>query len=267
MRMMEQFVAAARAQVERSRAEVPVEELERKLTGRDGQRPFNEALTRPGLSLIAEFKRRSPSSGEIREGANVAEITGAYEEGGAAALSVLTEGPHFGGSPDDLRGARAATGLPILRKDFTVDPYQLYEAAAGGADAVLLIVAALDDADLASLHREARSLDLDCMVEIHSEEELDRALEMDADVLGINNRNLDDLSVDIHTTFELITDIPAGKTVVSESGISQRSTLEELGRVGVDAVLVGEALMRAPDPEAKVRELISDEEATREHVL
>src|SRR5918995_2354202 len=193
MGMMEEFVAAARAQVERSRTEVPVAELERQLGSRDGQRPFDEALVRPGLSLIAEFKRRSPSSGEIRAGADVAEITGAYEEGGAAALSVLTEGPHFGGSLDDLRAARAATGLPILRKDFTVDPYQLYEAAAGGADAVLLIVAALDDAELASLHREARGLDLDCMVEIHSERELDRALEMDADVVGINNRNLDDL--------------------------------------------------------------------------
>jgi indole-3-glycerol phosphate synthase len=267
MGMIEQLVDAARRGVERRSAEVPVEELKARIDGGDEQRPFNEALVRPGLSLIAEFKRRSPSSGEIRAGADVAEITGAYEEGGAAAISVLTEGQHFGGSLDDLRAARAATGLPILRKDFTVDPYQLYEAAAGGADAVLLIVAALDDTELASLHREARSLDLDCMVEIHSEEELDRALEMDADVLGINNRNLDDLTVNLDTTFELMPDIPAGKTVVSESGISQRSTLDELGRVGVDAVLVGETLMRAPDPEAKVRELIADEEATREHVL
>jgi indole-3-glycerol phosphate synthase len=267
MGMIEEFVAAARERVADRRREVPVGELEQRIEPGEGRRPFNEALTRPGLSLVAEFKRRSPSAGEIRGGAGLEEIVGAYEAGGAAALSVLTEERHFGGSLDDLRAARAATDLPILRKDFTVDPYQLYEAAAGGADAVLLIVAALDDAELASLHREARGLDLDCLVEVHGQEELDRALEIDADVLGINNRNLDDLSVDLATTFELITDVPAGKTVVSESGIAERETLEELERVGVDAVLIGEALMRAPDPEAKVRELTADEEATREHLL
>src|SRR5262249_52991275 len=149
------------------------------------RRPFNEALTRPGFSLIAEFKRRSPSAGEIREGAQVADMVRAYEAGGAAALSVLTEAPHFGGSLEDLRAARAATGLPVLRKDFVVDPYQLYEAAASGADAVLLIVAALEDDALERLHREARGLDLDCLVEIHDERELERALRVDADVLGI----------------------------------------------------------------------------------
>jgi indole-3-glycerol phosphate synthase len=267
MAMIGQFVEAARRGVAERSAEIPLSELERQIELRDGQRPFNEALTRPGLSLIAEFKRRSPSAGEIREGAQIVEIVGAYEEGGAAAVSVLTEEIHFGGSLEDLRAARAATSLPILRKDFIVDPYQLYEAAVGGADAVLLIVAALDDDELASLHREARGLDLDCLIEIHGEEELERALRIGADVLGVNNRNLDDLSVDLATTFELITDVPAGKTVVSESGISDRSTLEELERVGVDAVLIGEALMSAPDPEVKVRELTADEEATREHLL
>jgi len=267
MGMMEQFVTAAREGVERRRREVAVEELEGEVGRSDGHRPFNEALTRPGLSLIGEFKRRSPSAGKIRPGASVKEIVGAYEEGGAAALSILTEEPHFGGSIDDLRAARAATDLPILRKDFIVDPYQLYEAVAAGADAVLLIVAALDDDALASLHREARGLDLDCMIEIHSEEELERALAVDADVLGINNRNLDDLSVNLDTTLELITDVPAGKTVVSESGIAERPTLEQLEEIGVDAVLIGEALMRAEDPEAKVRELTADEEATREHLL
>jgi indole-3-glycerol phosphate synthase len=267
MRMMQEFVSTAREYVARRSREVPVSELEGQIDRVEGNRPFNEALTRPGLSLIAEFKRRSPSAGEIRPGAGVEEIVGAYEEGGAAALSILTEEPHFGGSLDDLRAARAASELPILRKDFIVDPYQLYEAAAAGADAVLLIVAALDDDALASLHREARDLDLDCMVEIHAEEELERALAVDADVLGINNRNLDDLTVDLATTLELMTDVPAGKTVVSESGIAERSTLEQFEEIGVDAVLIGEALMRADDPEAKVRELTADEEATREHLL
>jgi indole-3-glycerol phosphate synthase len=265
--MVDEFVAAARQEVARRRAEVSAEELGRQIESGDGQRPFSEALTRPGLSLIAEFKRRSPSSGTIGSGAEVAAVARAYEAGGAAALSVLTEAPHFGGSLDDLREARGASGLPILRKDFTVDRYQLYEAAAYGADAVLLVVAALGDRQLASLYEEARELDLDCVVEIHGEEELDRALAIGAEVLGINNRNLDDLSVDVNTTFELITDVPAGKTVVSESGISERETLDELDRVGVDAVLIGEALMRADDPEAKVRELTADEDSTREHPL
>jgi indole-3-glycerol phosphate synthase len=267
MGLIEQFVDSAREQVRRRSAEVPVSDLAARIPGEEERRPFNEALTRPGLSLIAEFKRRSPSSGEIRAGADVAEVVRAYEAGGAAALSVLTEHTQFGGSLEDMRAAREATGLPVLRKDFVVDEYQLYEAAAYGADAVLLIVAALEDDELAGLHQQARSLDLDCLVEIHDEPELERALRIDADVIGINNRNLDDLSVDIETTFALITDVPAGKGVVSESGVSERSTLEELDRVGVDAVLVGEALMRADDPEAKVRELTADEETTREHLL
>jgi indole-3-glycerol phosphate synthase len=265
--MIEELVVAARAGAEQRSAEVPLEDLAQSLADRPEQRPFREALVRPGLSLVAEFKRRSPSAGEIRDGATPAEIAHAYEEGGAAALSVLTDAPHFGGSIDDLREARAACALPVLQKDFIVDRYQLYEAAAAGADAVLLIVAALDQESLAKLYDDARGLDLDVMVEVHKEDELETALTVDADVLGINNRNLDDFSVDIQTTFELMTDVPAGKTVVSESGIAERETLEELERVGVDAVLIGEALMRAEDPEAKVRELTADEESTREHFL
>ena len=267
MGMIEEIVDASRAGAERRRAKTPLSELEARLDDRLETRPFNEALTRPGLSLIAEFKRRSPSAGEIRPGATVAEIVGAYEAGGATALSVLTDEAHFGGSAADLRAACDACDLPVLQKDFVVDPYQLYEAAIFGADAVLLIVAALDDARLAELHEEALGLDLDCVIEVHDEEELERALRLGGDVIGINNRNLDDFTVDVATTFELITDVPAGKTVVSESGISSRETLDELERVGVDAVLVGEALMRAEDPAAKVRELVGDEPATREHVI
>jgi indole-3-glycerol phosphate synthase len=267
MGMIEELVEAARAGVERRRAQVPLEDLARRLSERPEQRPFGEALTRPGLSLIAEFKRRSPSAGEIRDGAEPAEIARAYEEGGAAALSVLTDETHFGGSLDDLSDARAACELPVLQKDFIVDHYQLYEAAVAGADAVLLIVALLSAEQLASLQDEARGMDLDCLVEVHRESELETALAVDADVIGINNRNLDDFRVDVQTTFELITDVPAGKTAVSESGIAERATLEELERVGVDAVLIGEALMRADDPAAKVKELTAGEESTREHFL
>jgi indole-3-glycerol phosphate synthase len=144
----------------------------------------------------------------------------------------------------------------MLRKDFIVDTYQVYESAVAGADAILLIVAALDEDDLAMLHREALGLDLDVLVEVHNEDELDRALEIaDPDVIGINNRDLVDFSVDVERTYELLSDIPAGKTVVSESGFQTREQLDDLERVGVDAVLVGETLMRAPDPEAACREL------------
>jgi indole-3-glycerol phosphate synthase len=266
MSRLDELVAGAREDVERRRQAVPAAELREQLgTMGGGTRPFSEALVRPGLSLIAEFKRRSPSAGEIAAGADPSEIVQAYERGGAAALSILTDGRHFGGDLDDLRTARERSSLPILRKDFIVDPYQLAEASVYGADAVLLIVGALDDDALAELYEEARMLDLDCLVEVHDEPELERALAVGAEVIGINNRDLRDLSVDIRRTHELITDVPAGKTVVSESGYDRPEQFDELERIGVDAVLVGEALMRAGDPEGAVRELTDDEEATREH--
>jgi indole-3-glycerol phosphate synthase len=255
MNVLETIVEDTRAEVERRRSQIPQSELERAVGAREEGRPFTEALSLPGVSLIAEYKRRSPSAGTLREGASVQDVVMAYERGGAAAVSILTEPHHFGGSLDDLREARAATELPILRKDFTVDPYQLYEAAAAGADAVLLIVAALEDDDLARLHREAIGLDLDVLVEVHDDEELERALAIDADMIGINNRDLADFSVSVERTFELLADVPAGKTVVSESGLHARDQLDELERVGVDAVLIGETLMRAPDPEAACRVL------------
>ena len=265
--MIEQLISVAREGVEERRGQTPQAELESLLPGRGQDRPFSEALVRPGLSLIAEFKRRSPSAGAISATATVPERVGAYERGGAAALSVLTDERHFGGSLEDLRAARAACGLPILRKDFVVDAYQLYEAAVNGADAVLLIVRALDDPTLAELYGVARDLDLDCLVEVHDADELQRALEIDVDVIGVNNRDLDDGSIDIARTYELMPDVPAGKTVVAESGISARAELDELERVGVDAVLIGSALMAAQDPEAKTRELTAADEGTHEHRL
>src|SRR5688572_23413315 len=267
MSRLEELVATARESVERRRSQVPQEELEDRLRTRGEDRPFMEALSRPGVSLVAEFKRRSPGAGDISPVADVAEVVSAYERGGAAALSILTDEANFGGSLDDLRAARAASELPILRKDFIVDPYQLVEAAAYGADAVLLIVAALHDDDLAELHDRARGLDLDCLVEVHDEPDLERALALGADVIGINNRNLADLSVNVETTRELMRDVPAGKAVVAESGYSRREQIEELERIGVDAVLIGEAVMRADDPEAAVSELTLDEPTTREHVV
>jgi indole-3-glycerol phosphate synthase len=261
---LDQIVGATRDAVQRRRRERSLTDLAAEVeTGREG-RPFAEALWRPGTSVIAEHKRRSPSAGTLTpNGASCAEIVTAYDRGGAAAISILTEEEHFGGSLADLREARAATELPILRKDFTIDPYQLYEAKVAGADGVLLVVGSLEQSDLASLYAQARELDLDALVEIHDDEELERALELDCDVIGINNRNLEDFSVDIQRTFDLLADVPAGKVVVSESGIRHRGQIEELEQVGVDAVLVGEALMRAPDPEGAVRELTNSEEPTQ----
>jgi indole-3-glycerol phosphate synthase len=253
--VLDRIVEATRDEVERRRETVPLSQLEAALAARPDSRPFQEALTRPGISLIAEHKRRSPSAGVIREGTVLTDVVLAYERGGAAALSILTEPFHFAGSLEDLVAARAATHLPVLRKDFIVDPYQLYESAAAGADAILLIVAALEPRDLAELHREAWDLDLDVLVEVHDEQQLEAALEVEAEVIGINNRDLAYFSVDIERTFELLSDVPTGKTVVSESGFSTREQLDELDRVGVDAVLIGETLMRAPDVEAACQAL------------
>ncbi len=205
--------------------------------------------------MIAEFKRRSPSAGRLREDADITEIARAYERGGAEALSVLTEGPNFGGSLEDLRAARAACGLPLLRKDFVVDRYQLYEALLAGADAVLLIVAALSVAELGGLRADARGLGLDVLVEAHDAAELHVALDEGADLIGINNRDLRDFSVDVERTFALLEKIPAGVTVVSESGIVDAEQLARLRDAGVAAVLVGESLMRAPRPEEALRAL------------
>ncbi len=255
MSVLDRIVEDTLGEISRRRETVPLARLEEAIAQRPEGRPFGESLLRPGISVIAEHKRRSPSAGTIREDSTVESIVTAYERGGATALSILTEPFHFAGSLDDLRAARAATHLPVLRKDFIVDPYQLYESAAAGADAILLIVAAMQPDALYELLREARALDLDALVEVHGAAELEVALDVEADVLGINNRDLGDFSVDIERTYDLLADVPAGKTVVSESGFSTRDQLDELDRVGVDAVLIGETLMRAPDLEAACREL------------
>jgi indole-3-glycerol phosphate synthase len=267
MSRLDQLLATTREDVARRKAQVPGEELRARLGTRGGSRPFKEALVRPGLSLIAEFKRGSPSVGEIRPDASVPDVVKAYEDGGAAALSVLTESRRFLGSLGDLQQARSASGLPILRKDFIVDPYQLWESAVAGADAVLLIVAALADEDLRLLYEETAELDLDCVVEVHDEEDLERALELGAEVIGINNRDLGSFEVNMETTHELCSDVPAGKTLVAESGYRTREQLDELDEIGVDAVLIGETLMRADSIEAAVRALTRNEELTREHLL
>lgn len=253
--VLARILAETRGELERRKRIVPLDALQARVAA-DEARPsggergrFHEVLARPGIGVIAEFKRRSPSAGQLREDADVQEIAGAYERGGASALSVLTEGPNFEGSLDDLRAARAACGLPILRKDFIVDPYQLYEARVAGADAVLLIVAALQERELAELHELANTLGLDVLVEVHDRDELARAVGIGVPLVGVNNRDLRDFTVDVRRTSRLLMEMPAGVTVVSESGITAPEQLEELEREGVAAVLVGESLMRASDPQ------------------
>ena len=259
MNVLERIVAGTREEVERRRREVPVAELERSVAQRGRElRPFAAALASPGLSLIAEHKRRSPSGGLIRDGAAIEEVVEAYERGGAAAISILTEGPSFGGSVSDLQSARAATALPLLRKDFIVDPYQVTESLAAGADAILLIVAALTLSELSTLHASARAVGLAVLVEVHDERELEAAITIGAEIVGVNNRDLTTLAVDTARTFELLPRVPPDATVVAESGFSKRIELDELERAGVHAVLVGEALMRAPEIEPACRALAGD---------
>jgi indole-3-glycerol phosphate synthase len=255
--VLERILAEARAEVERRKREQPPGSKRAHPPGRLGRGPFSEALAGPGIGVIAEFKRRSPSAGPLRENPDLGEIVSAYARGGAAALSVLTEEPNFGGSLEDLRLAGSVTTLPRLRKDFIVDPFQLQESLAAGADAVLLIVAALAQPELASLHDAARALGLDVLVEVHDGHELQRALAAGAQIVGVNNRDLRDFSVDLERTERLMGDVPAGVLVVSESGIDGPEQLERLEDLGVQAVLVGESLMRAADPEAALRRLRS----------
>ena len=260
MNQLERIVASTRMEVARRRSAIPEAEVRAAAAERaaaDPGRAFAAALARPGLSLIAEHKRRSPSAGLIREGVALPDVVGAYERGGAAALSILTEAPSFGGTLADLRDARAATSLPILRKDFIVDAYQLPESRAAGADAILLIVAALSAGELATLHADADSLGLAVLVEVHDERELHAAVAVGASLIGINNRDLTTLKVDIRTTYALLPRVPAGTLVVAESGFRQRAELDELASAGVAAVLVGEALMRSPDIETATRALTS----------
>jgi indole-3-glycerol phosphate synthase len=256
MNALTPIIASTRAEVARRRAELPLAAVERAAAARaDPVRPFQAALKRAGVALIAEHKRRSPSAGAIREELSVTDVVSAYERGGAAALSVLTEGPSFGGSLEDLRTAHGAVSLPILRKDFIVERYQVPESLAAGADAILLIVAALSPEELSGLHAEASALGLSVLVEVHDERELGLAAELGATLIGINNRDLTTLTVDIRRTYQLLPRVPEGATVVAESGFGARAELDELGRAGVDAVLIGESLMRSPDIEAAARRL------------
>jgi indole-3-glycerol phosphate synthase len=218
---------------------------------------FRDALRQPGVSFIAEIKRKSPSGGELRPGASAADLAQMYAAHGAAALSVLTDLRYFGGTDADLVSARETSGLPALRKDFVVDPYQLYEARLIGADAILLIVRSLSDTELRTLLALSEQLGLDALVEAHSADEVKRALEVGARTVGVNNRDLDTLVTDVTLAPRLRPLVPAECVFVAESGISQPDQITALREAGVDAVLIGETLVRAPDPGARLRDFVA----------
>lgn len=218
-------------------------------------RGFEQALRSPAsVSVIAEFKRRSPSEGDINPYADVASVVRAYEQGGAAVLSVLTDGPYFGGELADLRRAREASGLPVLRKDFLIDPVQLYESRAAGADAVLLIVKALSDSTLRELCNGAEDLGMSALVEAHDATEVERAMSAGARIIGVNARDLQTFDVDLDASLSLIERISGDRVAVAESGVGGGADVERAGRAGADAVLVGGWLMKS-DPRRRVEEL------------
>ena len=216
------------------------------------------------LKIIAEFKRRSPSAGIIRADLSPGDIAHQYQRGGACAISVLTDETYFGGSIADLRAVRSSTDLPILRKDFIIDPIQIYEAAIVGADAVLLIVAALDDGSLRDLrHLAEEELGLDALIEVHTPGELRRALDAGANIVGVNNRDLQTFQVSLETSDRLIAEVPDDKIVISESGLHDSESLNRLHALGFHGFLIGETLMRAADPETALRDLMAEFEARR----
>ena len=255
--MLDDIVAGVRADLAVREASLPLATLSDLAERAPAPLDPLPALRRPGVSVIAEVKRRSPSKGALADIPDPAALASAYEAGGAAAISVLTETRRFGGSLEDLRAVRGAVRLPVLRKDFVVTTYQLVEARANGADLVLLIVAALDQPTLASLHAQALGLGLTPLVEVHDEAEAERAVAAGAQLIGVNARNLHTLEVD-DTTFERVAPaVPAQCVRVAESGISGPADVERVVQAGAHAVLVGEALVRDGDPTAAVRQLVS----------
>jgi len=259
--VLERICATKREEIARAKSARPLAEVERAAKAAPAPRGFIAALERAVAAgrygLIAEIKRASPSAGVIRADFDPAALARAYARGGAACLSVLTDEPYFQGKPDHLVAARAAVTLPVLRKDFLLEPYQIAESRAMGADCVLLILAALTDAEAAALEAVARDYDMDVLVEVHDRAELERALKLETRLIGINNRNLKTLKVDLATTETLSRSLPKDRIIVSESGLNSPADLARMAKCGANCFLVGESLMRKPDVEAATRALLA----------
>jgi indole-3-glycerol phosphate synthase len=254
--MLDKIIAEKKEEVTQRKRSLPFSALKERIAQSRAPLDFAAALSGDSIRLIAEVKRASPSRGVLCPDFDPVALTKSYAQAGAAAISVLTETNYFQGSIDHLVAIRETVNLPLLRKDFIFDPYQIYESRAYGADALLLIVAILSQEQLEELVSLSRSLGLGCLVEVHNESEVERALISGAEIIGINNRDLTTFVVDINTTKRLRPLIPQGRIVVSESGVSRRGDVEKLKEWGVNAVLVGEALVTADDIPARIKELI-----------
>jgi indole-3-glycerol phosphate synthase len=254
------IVADKRREVADRREAMPREAMERAAEAADPPRPFTarlcDAVAEGRIGLIAEIKRASPSGGLIRDPFDPAALARAYQAGGASCLSVLTDGPYFQGSREDLEAARAACALPVLRKDFLVDPWQVFESRAMGADCVLLILAALSDAEAQELEDLARSLDMSVLAEVHDERELERALGLETRLIGVNNRNLKTLETDLATAEALVPLVPADRIPVAESGLRTPADVRRMAMAGARCILVGEHLLRHADVEAAARAMV-----------
>jgi len=262
MDFLTEIMALKSVRLEQSKRARPIQEL-RALAddARSRAQPhaLRAALSRESLNVIAEFKRASPSKGMIRADAEPSQLARSYEAGGAAAVSVLTEEDRFQGSLDDLRAVRVAVKIPVLRKDFIFDEYQLYESATAGADALLLIVAALDDERLLRLHRITEDeLKMDALVEVHTKDEMRRAVAAGATLIGVNNRDLHSFRVSLETSVQLAQDAPAGSLLVAESGLNSGDDLRRLHALGYQGFLIGETLMRSAQPDVTLRELLNE---------
>lgn len=258
MSILNQIIEHKKEELEAVMRSVPLAELKARIRDMEGTKSFLSAIKRDGngpIKLIAELKKASPSKGLIREDFSLPDIVSAYDSKDVAAISVLTEQRYFSGKLDYLNEARKLTKKPLLRKDFIFDDYQIYESRANNADAILLIAAALKRSYLCHLYGVARELSLDCLVEVHTHEELDMVIKTGAEIIGINNRDLKTLEIDLNTTFEFLKEIPEDRIVVSESGISTRADVEALEETRVNAMLVGTSIMKSPDIGARIDEL------------
>lgn len=245
------------SEVEKNKKQIPLRVLEKRMQKRHDMRSFGRALkSDTNISVIAEIKKASPSLGVIREDFQPAEIARLYQKGGAAAISVLTDEKYFQGKLSYIKDVKQSVDLPVLRKDFIIDPYQIYEAQSAGADAILLIAALLSEDTIQHFLNLARELEMDCLVEVHTGVELQKVLQTSADIIGINNRDLATFIVNLETTFQLRPMIPEGKIIVSESGIKSRAEILRLFNKGINAVLIGETFMKSGDIPAALHELL-----------
>lgn len=252
--ILDRIIEDKKVYIEEAKKRHPIGDL--RIESERGRRSLIESIKSRKVAIIAEIKRRSPSGGNMNSGYGLVELASIYERGGAIGISVLTDEKYFGGRPEDLLKVKAETLLPVLRKDFIIDEYQIYEAKAYGADVILLIAAILDDVRIAKFLTLAHELGLEVLLESHTERELERSIESGARLIGINNRNLDTLKTDVNTSMRLMKMVPNDRVVISESGISMRSDIKRLLDAGVNGFLIGESLLKSDDPGQKLADLL-----------